>query len=88
MAVYPRRGQAAEREDSVTRPLLTLSILAEPGRSGNFVYGIVHHIRAQSQELCARYGGPGDCLEEAELCLTMRDTAENVVQLCLNIALA
>ena len=58
----------------------------EAERSGNFVYGIIHQIQAQSEELCARYGGPGDCLEEAEVCLTMRDTAENVVRLCLNTA--
>jgi hypothetical protein len=58
----------------------------EADRSGNFVYGIINQIQAQSEELCARYGGPGDCLEEAEVCLTMRDTAENVVRLCLNTA--
>jgi hypothetical protein len=53
-------------------------------RSGNFVYGIINQIRAQSEELCARYGSPGDCLEEAEVCLTMRDTEDNEVRLCLN----
>src|SRR5688572_17898326 len=53
----------------------------EPDRSGNFVYGIINQIQAQSEELCARYGGSGDCLEQAEVCLTMRDTAENVVRL-------
>jgi hypothetical protein len=56
----------------------------EADRSGNFVYGIIHQIQAQSEELCARYGGPGDCLEETEVCLTMRDTGENLVRLCLN----
>jgi len=55
-----------------------------PDRSGNFVYGIIDQIRAQSEELCARYGSPGDCLEEAEVCLTMRDADDNQVRLCLN----
>jgi len=56
----------------------------DPDRSGNFVYGIINQIKAQSEELCARYGGPGDCLEEAEVCLTMRDNDDNQVKLCLN----
>ncbi|PVE21071.1 hypothetical protein DC522_28600 [Microvirga sp. KLBC 81] len=56
----------------------------QPDRSGNFVYGIINQIRAQSEELCARYGSPGDCLEEAEVCLTMRDFEDNRVRLCLN----
>ena len=56
----------------------------QPDRSGNFVYGIINQIRAQSEELCARYGSPGDCLEEAEVCLTMRDADDNQVRLCLN----
>ena len=56
----------------------------QPDRSGNFVYGIINQIRAQSEELCARYGSPGDCLEEAEVCLTMRDAEDNKVRLCLN----
>jgi len=55
-----------------------------PDRSGNFVYGIISQIQAQSEELCARYGSPSDCLEEAEVCLTMRDTDDNRVRLCLN----
>ena len=52
--------------------------------AGNFVYGLINTIRAQSEELCARYGNPSDCLEEAEVCLTMRDTEDNQVRLCLN----
>lgn len=55
-----------------------------PDKTGNFVYGLINTIRAQSQELCARYGNPDDCLEEAEVCLTMRDTDDNQVRLCLN----
>ncbi|MPR09162.1 hypothetical protein [Microvirga tunisiensis] len=55
-----------------------------PEGAGNFVYGLINTIRAQSEELCARYGNPSDCLEEAEVCLTMRDTADNTVRLCLN----
>lgn len=56
----------------------------QPDRSGNFVYAIINQIRAQSEELCARYGSRGDCLEEAEVCLTMRDVEDNQVRLCLN----
>jgi hypothetical protein len=55
-----------------------------PDRTGNFVYGLINTIWAQSEELCARYGNPSDCLEEAEVCLTMRDTDDNEVRLCLN----
>jgi hypothetical protein len=58
----------------------------EPDRSGSFVYEIINNIRAQSEELCARYGSPSDCLEEAEVCLTMRDAADNQVRFCLNTA--
>jgi hypothetical protein len=58
--------------------------MRQPDGSGNFVYEIINDIRARSQELCARYGSPSDCLEEAEVCLTMRDTADNQVRLCLN----
>jgi hypothetical protein len=56
----------------------------EAERSGNFVYGIINQIQAQTEELCARYGNPSDCLEEAEVCLTMRDNDDNQVKLCLN----
>ncbi|WP_243369248.1 hypothetical protein [Microvirga solisilvae] len=56
----------------------------KPDGAGNFVYGIIDTIRAQSEELCLRYGNPADCLEEAEVCLTMHDTEENQVRLCLN----
>jgi hypothetical protein len=58
-----------------------------PRRSGgpsNFVYELINQIQVQSKELCARYGNPADCLEEAEVCLTMRDTDDNQVRLCLN----
>jgi hypothetical protein len=57
-----------------------------PDQAGNFVYGLIDTIRAQSEELCARYGNPADCLEEAEVCLTMRDMGDNQVRLCLNTA--
>ena len=58
----------------------------EPEGTGNFVYGLINTIRNQSKELCARYGNPADCLEEAEVCLTMRDNDNNQVRLCLNTA--
>jgi hypothetical protein len=56
----------------------------KPDRSGTFIYEILNNIRTQSEELCARYGNPDDCLEEAEVCLTMRDSDDNQVKLCLN----
>ena len=56
----------------------------KPDGAGNFVYELINQIQAQSKELCARYGNPSDCLEEAEVCLTMRDNDDNQVKLCLN----
>jgi hypothetical protein len=61
-----------------------LKRMRHPDGSGNFVYDIINDIRSRSQELCARYASPSDCLEEAEVCLTMRDNADNQVRLCLN----
>ena len=78
-------GAMTERVQS-GKPSARKPMRKESDRSGNFVYGIINQIRARSEEFCARYGGSGDCLEEAEVCLTMRDTAENVVRLCLNTA--
>ena len=60
--------------------------MRKPDGAGNFVHGLINTIRAQSQELCVRYGNPADCLEEAEVCLTMRDADSNQVRLCLNTA--
>jgi hypothetical protein len=57
--------------------------LRKPEGGGNFVHEIMNNIRARSQEFCARYGNPADCLDEAEVCLTMRDTEDNRVRLCL-----
>jgi hypothetical protein len=57
--------------------------LRKPERVSDFAYEIIGVIRAQSEELCARYGSPVDCLEETEICLTMRDHADNAVRLCL-----
>jgi len=68
------------------RPRRTKGPTSKPDGAGNFVYGIINQIRAQSEELCARYGNSGDCLEEAEVCLTMRDGGDNQVRLCLNTA--
>jgi hypothetical protein len=75
-------GPASDRSGRATAPARTP--VRKPDRSGNFVYGLINTIRAQSEELCARYGNPSDCLEEAEVCLTMRDTEDNKVRLCLN----
>ena len=66
-------GKAPARKPSVT-----------PDGTGNFVYGLINTIRTQSEALCARHGNPSDCLEEAEVCLTMRDNDDNQVRLCLN----
>jgi hypothetical protein len=75
-------GTASKRSGSARAPARK-----PPGKSdgaGNFVYGLINQIRAQSEELCARYGNSSDCLEEAEVCLTMRDADDNQVKLCLN----
>jgi hypothetical protein len=74
---------SSERSGSAKAPVRKPT-RKRPDRSGNFVYEIINQIRAQSEELCARYGSPGDCLEEAEVCLTMRDFEDNQVRLCLN----
>jgi hypothetical protein len=52
--------------------------------AGQFVYLIKDIVHAKSAELCAGYGGPADCVEEIEICLTMHDEDEDVVKLCLN----
>jgi hypothetical protein len=71
-----RSGSAKEPARKPTRK--------QPERSENFIYEIINRIRAQSEELCAHYGSPRDCVEEAEVCLTMRDTGDNQIRLCLN----
>jgi hypothetical protein len=75
-------GSSSERSGSATPPARKPA--RKPDRSGNFVYEIINQIQAQSKEMCARYGNPADCLEEAEVCLTMRDTGDNQIRLCLN----
>jgi hypothetical protein len=73
-------GSPSERPDSAKGPRKPLR---KPDGAGHFVHEIINNIRAQSQEFCARYGNPADCLEQAEVCLTMRDTEDNRVRLCL-----
>jgi hypothetical protein len=72
------------RERSGTQNARTKKPSGKPGNSGNFIYEIINDIQARSKELCAHYGSPGDCLEEAEVCLTMRDPDDNQIKLCLN----
>src|SRR5829696_4538457 len=73
---------SAGSTDRTKRPIR--KPVRKPDRSGNFIYEVLDNIRTQSEEHCTRYGSPGDCLEEAEVCLTMRDTEDNQVRLCLN----
>ncbi len=75
-------GTASKRSGSTRAPARKSP--GKPGGAGSFVYGLINQIRTQSEELCARYGNPSDCLEEAEVCLTMRDADDNQVKLCLN----
>jgi hypothetical protein len=56
----------------------------EPDRPGNFVHDIINNIRVQSEHLYTHYGSPSDWLDEAEVCLTMREAEDNQVRLCLN----
>jgi hypothetical protein len=58
--------------------------MRKPDAGTSLVYEIINTVRSQSEELCARYGNQTDCLEEAEICLTMLDPDENQVRLCLN----
>jgi hypothetical protein len=75
-------GPPSKRSGSSKAP--AQGSVGKPDRACNFVYGIINTIRVQSEELCARYGNPANCLEEAEVCLTMRDNDDNQVKLCLN----
>jgi hypothetical protein len=78
------KSPATQTERSGSAKDLARRPLKKPDGSGNFVYQLINYIRTQSEELCARYGNPSDCLEEAEVCLTMRDNDDNNVRLCLN----
>jgi len=73
---------ASERAVSAKAP--ARKPLRKPDESGTLIYGIINNIRAQSEEICTRYGSPSDCLQEAEVCLTMRDAEDNQVRMCLN----
>jgi hypothetical protein len=75
-------GRPSKRSGSATAPAREPK--RKPDGAGNFAYGLINQIRTQSEELCARYGNASDCLEEAEVCLTMRDSEDNQVRLCLN----
>jgi hypothetical protein len=78
-----KSGEASsERSAAVKAP--ARKPLRKPDGSGNFIYAIINNIRAQSEEICTRYGSPSDCLQEAEVCLTMRDAEDNQVRMCLN----
>ena len=95
---FAQDGQTAQ-EDSLSSVVPAASVdrsrnSQKPARSvrrpknqngaGQFVYLIKDIVRAKSAELCAGYGGPADCIEEIEICLTMLDEDEDVVKLCLN----
>jgi hypothetical protein len=93
LAGSPARGQAQESasKSAGTSPEKRGSArqsarpqLRKPDASGNFVNEVLNTIRARSSELCSRYGSPDDCLEEAEVCLTMRNADDDEVRLCLN----
>lgn len=79
-----RSAEIASERSRSAKPPARKPTRKRPDRSGYFVYGIINQIRAQSEELCARYASQGDCLEEAEVCLTMRDSEDTQVRLCLN----
>lgn len=93
LADNPAHGQVHEINSKPAEPSSDRSMsvrapsrkpLRKPGRSSNFIYEVLNNIRVQSEELCARYGNPDDCLEEVEVCLTMRDTEGSQARLCLN----
>ncbi|MGF9761275.1 hypothetical protein AAII07_39400 [Microvirga sp. 0TCS3.31] len=75
-------GPATDRSGPTKSPVRKPQ--RKPDGAGNFIYELINQIQVQSKELCSRYGNPADCLEEAEVCLTMRDTEDNTVRLCLN----
>jgi hypothetical protein len=77
-------GSKASGTDQSGSARSARSPLRKADRSGSFIYEIIDTIRARSGDLCMRYGSPADCLEEAEVCLTMRDMENNQVRMCLN----
>jgi hypothetical protein len=92
LAESPARGLAQEigspSQISSERPGSPKPSARQPKRkpdaSGNLVYEILDNIRTRSGEICSRYGSPDNCLEEAEVCLTMRNAEDDQVRLCLN----
>jgi hypothetical protein len=53
--------------------------------TGFFIEAVKDVIRARSTEFCERYGVGGNCIEEAEICLTMLDRDEDVVRVCMTM---
>jgi hypothetical protein len=49
---------SSKKEQAPEMQANSAATMTERVQSGNFVYGIIHQIQAQSEELCARYGGP------------------------------
>jgi hypothetical protein len=77
-------ARSEERLQNPQRPLRPGRRRNNSGGAGHFVYLVKDIVRAKGAELCAGYGGPADCIEEVEICLTMVDGDEDVVKLCLN----
>src|SRR5215203_7519919 len=75
----PQLAGNSERSSTAKRP--PRKGTERPIRSGEFIHEIMDSIRARSGDLCARYGGPTDCLDEAEVCLTMRDDKDSYIRL-------
>lgn len=82
----PRSGEIAGERSGSSKTPARKSTKKQLDRPGNFISEIIDNIRARSVELCARYGSREDCLEEAEVCLTMVDVEDNQIRLCLNTA--
>jgi hypothetical protein len=57
-----------------------------PAANEDFTYTLKNIVRTRSSEFCERYGADGSCIEEIEICLTMRDRDDDVVRICMNTA--
>jgi len=55
-------------------------------RASDFVDQIKTVIRDRGPDLCSRYGGEPDCIEEIEICFSMLDKDDDLMKICLNTA--
>jgi len=55
-------------------------------RASDFVDLIKTVVRDRGADLCTRYGGDPDCIEEIEICFSMLDKDDDLMKICVNTA--